>query len=150
MENLKSQTVNIGNENYEVFSDDLYLKQMGPIFEPHMVQLFEALVSPSDVVADIGANIGLTTILFSSLTSHVYAFEPSPSTYQILEKNLTHNQINNVSASNIGLGNSKINSTISYSLDNRSGGFVSEKMKPQHGHTIEDINIDTIDGINQI
>ena len=67
-----------------VSSDDNYIEAMGNDFEPHMVQLFRALVSSKDVVADIGANIGMTPLLFSSIAKQTYAFEPSPSTFGIL------------------------------------------------------------------
>ena len=49
--------IRIGNEIYEVASDDDYLGGMGDIFEPHMVRLFSALIGPNDVVADIGATL---------------------------------------------------------------------------------------------
>lgn len=54
-----------------------------------MVQLFRALIDSSDTVVDIGANIGLTSILFSGLASNVFSFEPSPSTYNILSENIS-------------------------------------------------------------
>ena len=54
--------INISEITYIVSSDDNYLEAMGNNFEPHMVKLFCALIDPDDVVADIGANIGLTCL----------------------------------------------------------------------------------------
>jgi predicted RNA methylase len=76
----------IDNKIYSIISDDDYLDMVGDNFEPSMVRLFKALITKNDVVADVGANIGLTSLLFSSLASMVFAFEPSPSTYNILKQ----------------------------------------------------------------
>ena len=137
--------IKIGDKIYPVTSDDNYLTAMGNTFEPHMVQLFRSLITSNDVVADIGANIGLTAILFSSLAKHTYAFEPSPSTFRILSENLTRNRIANVEAINLGLGHKKEALTITFAQNNRSGGYVSDKIRPETGHVTEEIHIDTLD-----
>jgi|GEM_PF-1569809 len=137
----------IGDKIYSIVSDDDYLKtvMVGKTFEPHMVELYRALVCKDDVVADIGANIGLTTLLFSSLASRVFAFEPSPSTYNILITNLARAGATNVEAVNIGLGDKTESKTITFSKNNRSGAFVSDKICPKRGHLTEEIKIDTLD-----
>jgi len=114
-------------------------------FEPHMVQLFRALITPNDVVADVGANIGLTAILFSSLAKYVYAYEPSPSTFNILSHNLLRANTSNVEAINLGLGHRAESLTITYAKNNRSGGYVSDKIRPEEGHITEEIRIKTLD-----
>jgi hypothetical protein len=47
------KNLKIGEKIYSVVSDDNYLDAMGDNFEPHMVQLFRALIGPDDVVADM-------------------------------------------------------------------------------------------------
>jgi hypothetical protein len=54
------KNIKIGDAVFNVMSDDNYLEAMGNEFEPHMVKIFRALIGPNDVVADIGANFGLT------------------------------------------------------------------------------------------
>lgn len=139
------KNVKINDASYVVSSDDDYLSAIGNEFEPHMVQLFRALIGPEDVVADIGANIGLTALLFSKLASKTYAFEPSPSTYRILSENLARNQVDNVEAINLGLGQKQETLTITFAASNRSGGYVSDKIRPESGHVTEEIRIDQID-----
>lgn len=139
------KNIKIGDAIYSVASDDNYLDAMGGVFEPYMVQLFGTLIGPADVVADIGANIGLTAILFSTLASKVYAFEPSPSTYRILADNLARAGVGNVEAINLGLGQKKLSLTITFAKNNRSGGYVSDKIRPETGHVTEEIQIDTLD-----
>lgn len=142
---METRNIRIGNKGYRVSSDDQYLAAMGHDFEPHMVQLFRVLVGEKDVVADIGANIGLTALLFSGLARQVYAFEPSPSTFKILHVNLDANGAHNVEAINLGLGQRAETLTITFAKNNRSGGFVSEKIRPSDGHMTEEICIDTLD-----
>ncbi|KAB7763579.1 hypothetical protein CEK68_15370 [Xanthomonas sp. LMG 12461] len=139
------KTIKIDQEIYKVSSDDDYLTNMGDEFEPHMVQLFRTLVEADDVVADIGANIGLTALLFSGLARKTYAFEPTPSTYRILRENLARNQCGNIEAFNFGLGMKQETLAITFAATNRSGGYVSDKIRPKDGHVTEEIRIDQLD-----
>jgi|GEM_PF-336959 len=68
-------------------------------FEPYETTLIESVVKPGDVVLDIGANIGYYTLIFARLVGehgHVYAFEPDPTNYRLLKKNVRANGYNNV------------------------------------------------------
>ena len=137
--------IRIGDITYFLSSDDNYLDAMGDNFEPHMVELYRTLIGPDDVVVDIGANIGMTAILFSSLAHKVIAFEPSPSTYRILSENLSKAKVTNVETINLGLGAKRESLTITFARNNRSGGYVSNKIKPIKDHVTEEIQLDTID-----
>ena len=53
-------------------------------------------VPPSSTVIDVGANIGLSTILLARLARHVVAYEPSPPNVALLRRNLALNGITNV------------------------------------------------------
>jgi len=61
------------------------------------------LIAPSDVVVDIGAHIGSLTIPLARRASVVHAFEPSPTTFQYLKKNIAQNNVN-VVAYEVALG----------------------------------------------
>lgn len=68
-------------------------------FEHKTVAKFEQLVKPGDVVFDIGANIGMYSLLASELVGDqglVYSFEPVKETYNALCKNVDLNQKNNI------------------------------------------------------
>lgn len=142
---MQTKNIRIGNKNHQIASDDQYLAEMGDSFEPCMVQLFRALVDKDDVVADIGANIGMTALLFADLARQVVAFEPSPSTFQLLQKNMEANGVSNVQAFNLGLGEKQETLNITYIANNRAGGFISEKIRPTKGHITEEILVDSID-----
>lgn len=61
------------------------------------------LISPNDVVFDIGANIGWYTnhIAATYPSATVYAFEPIPETFQKLSGNIALNKFNNIHAYNL-------------------------------------------------
>ena len=71
------------------------------------LEFFRAYLKPGDTVVDVGANIG-ETVLTESLavgpTGRVVAFEPHPRTFRFLGQNLDLNQVHNVEAHNLGLG----------------------------------------------
>lgn len=131
----------IGGKKYKIESDDDYLEHIRKEFEPHMVRLFDSLIKPSDTVLDIGANIGCTSILFGSRANKVLSFEPSPSTYRFLEKNVHASGLNNVELKNVGLGKSAGRFELTFAANNRAGGFVSNKIQASAGHQIESIEI---------
>lgn len=139
------RSVLIGDLSYHIDSDDAYLEAVGSVFEKNNVCLFGQLVNKDDIVADIGANIGLTSLLFSQLSDSVDAFEPSKSTFRILQKNLRNAGVRNVRAYNIGLGEKKATLTLTYAKSFRAGAYVSDIHKIDHDHATESISIDTID-----
>ena len=139
--------VRIDGAEYIVSSDDMYLENIGDDFEPHMITIFKKLITDEDVIADVGANIGLTSILFSRLGSKVISFEPSPSTYSILCDNIRGNNLSNVTPVNIGLGNEEGVTTLTFSANNRSGGFITDICRPETGHITENIKIMRLDDI---
>ena len=65
------------------------------------------LVRPGDVVLDIGANIGYYALMESALVGDegkVYAIEPSPANYKILQENIKLNGYENVESFNLAMG----------------------------------------------
>jgi FkbM family methyltransferase len=131
----------IGARQYRMTSDDNYLEHITGEFEPAMVALFLSLLRDGDCALDVGANIGCTSLLFSQVARQVYSFEPSPTTFRLLQKNLAAAQAHNVVVANLGLGNSDGSFQLTFSPDNRSGGFVSNLTSASAGHQVEAIRI---------
>lgn len=78
-------------------------------FEFETLEHYVSLIENGDVILDIGANIGLFSIIGSEIvgdTGKIYAFEPSPKTFAALNENLTLNNCNNVVSSTLALSNS--------------------------------------------
>jgi FkbM family methyltransferase len=69
------------------------------IFEPFETELVQIEIRPGDVVLDVGANIGYYTLMFARLVGpqgKVYAFEPDPENFALLEENVRLNGHGNV------------------------------------------------------
>jgi FkbM family methyltransferase len=137
------RTLNIGGIKYSICSDDSYLeRQSTKDFEPDILKLFEILIKPDAVVLDIGANIGCTAVFFSSKAREVTAFEPSPSTFGFLSKNLAKAGCKNVTLVNAGLGKDAAQLTLTSSESDRSGAFVSNQIEVHRpGYRTETISI---------
>ena len=68
-------------------------------FERHIAALLRAAISPGDEFIDVGANLGIYTVLAGSLvgpTGRVLAVEPTPSMLELLKSNIVHNSLTNV------------------------------------------------------
>jgi FkbM family methyltransferase len=136
-----AREIQIGGRSFTVRSDDRYLANMGDVFEPDMTDLFGRLIEPQHRVLDVGANIGCTALLFGQLAARVLAVEPSPTTFRHLQSNVLESGLRNVEVKNVGLGTADDELTLTFSPDNRSGGFVSDKVQACGGHTVEKIAI---------
>lgn len=70
-------------------------------FEEGTTAIFERVLRPGMCAIDLGAHIGYFTLFAARLvgpTGRIYAFEPTPATYRILEKNIVLNGYHNVMA----------------------------------------------------
>lgn len=73
-----------------------------------------------ELVLDIGANIGYYTLLMSKMVGEsgkVYAFEPEPKNFEILQKNIKLNNANNVVIEKLALSDKVGRSFIALSED---------------------------------
>jgi FkbM family methyltransferase len=131
----------IGDKKYNISSDDNYLNRIGRVFEPEMVRLFDSLIEANNTVFDIGANIGCTSILFGDKAEKVFSFEPSPTTFQFLRKNLVAAKMSHVIPVNSGLGKTGGVYELAFSPQNRSGGFVLNKAQVSQGLHVESVQI---------
>jgi FkbM family methyltransferase len=64
------------------------------VLEPGMMRLLQRQLSPGAVFADVGANIGIVTLLAARLVGaagKVYSFEPTPRIFSLLKDNVQVN-----------------------------------------------------------
>jgi precorrin-6B methylase 2 len=63
------------------------------LYESELSALYRRLIDPDSIVYDVGANDGLTALMFAKLAArgHVYAFEPEAHSLSALERNLAAN-----------------------------------------------------------
>jgi len=68
-------------------------------YEKTETEIFRSLLRPGMTVVDIGANVGYYTLIAASVvgaSGKVYAFEPEPSNYELLTRNIAANGHKNV------------------------------------------------------
>ena len=63
------------------------------IWEPYETSLVMDLLHPGAVFVDVGANIGYFTVLAATTAGKVFAFEPDPENFRLLEANLALNAL---------------------------------------------------------
>lgn len=68
------------------------------------LKVFRDLLGEVDAVADVGANIGLFSLLGAQAGKRVWAFEPSSENYAYLRQNLAENGFSAVNAQPFALG----------------------------------------------
>jgi|GEM_PF-1331774 len=126
----------------------------------NLIQKLLTFADPKGVFIDVGANIGLISLFVSRTFSNsirIYAFEPLPSTFNILNENIKLNEVNNIIPLRKGLGSSNKNAEIfeSNSINRGASSFVKESTNVD-GFQTEIIKLDdfvqdeSIDSINCI
>ena len=125
-------------------SPTISLRMFFGIDEPWIARLCKILIRPSDVVYDIGAHIGYTTLLFANFlysTGVVHAFEILPSTADFMSKTVKANNFRNISVHAVGLG------SVPKILELPVGctAMTSILEKPQEGQRCERCKVVTLD-----
>lgn len=145
---MKIETKTCRHGKFSYFVDDEFvghsLRFYGE-YSPDEVVLFQKVLKPDDVAVEIGSNIGALTIPMAQLCRQVYAFEPHPDNYALLQQNLQNNGLSNVTAINTALG-SRNGFTRMFSLE-RLGHFNFGRLEIGDGNLqIEMTKLDDILG----
>jgi FkbM family methyltransferase len=110
--------------------------------------------APGDVVVDAGANVGFFSLRHAPLvgpTGRVFAFEPNPAVFELLERNVRQNGLSQVKCFQKAL--SKASGALRFSSDSRgtSCGHVADAQEtglPVEATTLDDLVIQ--EGIDRI
>lgn len=91
------------------------------VYEPFTTGIIKGLVAPGTHFVDIGANVGYYTLIAARQAGkrgHIYAFEPDPYNYDLLQRNVEVNHYENVTPARLGLSNKKGRATLYLQKDN--------------------------------
>ena len=99
--------LNLQTDYAEVFGNKLFLSKKGlglsvshyGTYEELEAKIMEEKIEMGNIVVDVGANIGLHTLNMARIvgnTGQVFAFEPDPSNFEILKKNVKINNYKNI------------------------------------------------------
>lgn len=114
-------------------------------YESPETALVKRMVNRSDVVVDVGANIGYYTLLAAKLIGskgRVFAFEPEQYNFMLLGKNVEVNHFKNVTSEQIAIGEN--NGSLKLFVDFSNLGNHSE-IQAQHyeSFVVEKVSIDS-------
>ena len=115
-------------------------------YEPETTRLFQETIKPGMLVIDIGAHIGYYTLLAAKLsgpTGKVYAFEAERNNHAVLIKNLSINNYDSVTATQMAVSNKNGVSTLYLtSLDNGRHSLSHHGLPERGGASVETTTLD--------
>jgi len=117
--------------------------------EPGTVSNLKSLISISDTIIDVGANIGFLSIIFSKLVGEngkILSFEPLESTRKLFIENIGLNSLKNINVFECALGSRADNLPIFPHGKNRGMASLM-KHDSDNGIPAENISVKTLDSI---
>ncbi len=125
-----------------------YIFPLREYYEPELAYLEEVL-SSGKVFLDVGANIGIYTLVASKLVGEagrVVAFEPSIQSFPGLQRNVTLNGLTNVIAFRTALGEKTGRARLFHAPDPVAN---SVRGDPAWGGESEEITVETLDRVTE-
>ncbi len=119
----------------------------GTYFQENLVLLLENLVRSGDIFIDVGANVGLITILAARLvgpSGSVYSFEPDPKALPSLRDHVKVNTLTNVRVFEVGLSDREGQATLVEALNALRWVSLSGLSEEEHGDTIRLVRGDDV------
>lgn len=113
------------------------------IYEPYETELISSMIRPGNVVLDIGANIGYYTLILAKLVGQsgkVFAFEPEPTNFRLLEKNVSINGHSNVILEQKAVSNRNENKKLYLNKENAGMHTIYKPPCPN----LDSVDIETI------
>lgn len=119
--------------------------------ESETLVIYNKLVKSSDVIFDIGAYNGLYSILAATINpdANIYAFEPTPSTFNILKRNVLVNNLENIDISNMALSNIQGRAQFYLPMDSTLPSDASLLKGFRPDSKVVDVRVETIDDFVQ-
>jgi FkbM family methyltransferase len=107
-------------------ADDPYFGQISNAFEEPFSRFCSRFVREEYVCIDVGANIGITTLIMAEYcrSGKVVSIEPSTSTFAVLRKNISANGIRNAIAMQVAIGEKE---GLAKFVENSAYSYVSEQ-----------------------
>ena len=116
-------------------------------FEPYQMALFRKTIKPGMTIVDIGANIGLYSVIAGKLTGkngRVFSFEPEKKNFEYLNKNVNANNLKNVQVDTTAISNEKATRNLFLFSDNTGSYSLVDNRKTNISVQVQ---TDTLDNI---
>ncbi len=115
------------------------------VYEPFETEIVKEKIKKGDVVLDIGANIGYYTLIFARIVGEngkVFAFEPDPTNFSLLKKNVEINGYKNVELMQKAVSNKTEKIKLYLSRDNSGDHRIYDSSDGRQSIEIESIRLD--------
>lgn len=124
-------------------------------YEAGTLHIINSCLREGDVFIDVGANIGLMSLVGSMRVGQngaVYAFEPEPATFTLLQHNISINQLQNIHAVNLGLSSARGVEVIYQSRSDNRGmaSFIANGFQATRGTEVAVCTLDEFLAENEI
>jgi len=137
------------NDNFEINNCKM-INESGNLFLTQITNNFEISFCKEKIqkdmnILDIGANVGYYTLHLAALVGDkgkVFAFEPDPSNFSILEKNVNLNNFRNVILINKAVSNSLSPTTLFQNSSNTGGHSIIKTENTDKKITVETTTLD--------
>jgi len=139
---LKSDFVEIDGHKMFLDSLDSLRLSINGVYEEFETEIVKKIIKKGDVVVDVGANIGYYTLIFAKLVGNdgkVFSFEPEPTNFNLLKKNVEINGYKNVVLIKKAVS-TKTDKTMLYIANDNKGSHTLVNAK----HDGEFIEIDSV------
>ncbi len=149
--NLVIKTVNISNIKVSGYDGEYILNRIentGKFYEQDILDKWILpLREKIKIIYDIGANIGNHTLYFAVNTSaeKIYSFEPMIINYDVLQKNIIQNGLQNVTCFNLALGEKKTTAFMEIAKENNNG---SAQIVDKHDSSMTEVKVEALDNLN--
>lgn len=127
------ELLTVENFDFVTFKTDTCISdslRSGILFEKFYLSFISQYVPKNKNMLDIGANIGIWSVVFSDLVNTIYAFEPQPEIYNCLITNITINRCSNIIPYNIALSDKKTTYYMNSSDYNTKDNFGAFAISP--------------------
>ncbi|MES2995135.1 MAG: FkbM family methyltransferase [Patescibacteria group bacterium] len=115
------------------------------VYEPFQMEVFRSYVQEGDTVLDIGANIGLYTLIAAKqagAAGHVFAFEPERENFSILSENIQANDLTTAEAVQCAVSDASGTGALFISEDNKGNHSLIDDSGSGTTQPVETIRMD--------
>jgi FkbM family methyltransferase len=109
-------------------------------YERDLIDLFLSRVPSGGTVLDVGANVGNHTVLFATHFDRVIAFEPNPSLWPALERNIALNPGRRIECHRVGLSDVAADLPL-YNIDNGNLGLATFSSDDQYDKPLQAVTM---------
>lgn len=113
------------------------------LWEANETYWFCRSIGPGDTFVDVGANVGYFTVLAAQIvgdSGHIYAFEPNPEAFAMLQKNVRLNGLTNVTLEQKAVSNAPGELELYLATENKG----DHRIFQARGESRESVTVETV------